>query len=85
MIKTLNRTLAMATISSLGLLSPALIHAAAPSKGEIEQLKQQVQQLMQQNQQLNQRLTEMEKKDLRPGLRLLTKKSPRKRRPATNR
>ena len=64
MIKTLNRTLAMATLGSLCLLSPALLHAATPSKGEIEQLKQQVQQLMQQNQQLNQRLTEMEKKGL---------------------
>ncbi len=61
MIKTLNRTLTMATLGSLCLLSPSLLHAAAPSKGEIDQLKQQVQQLMQQNQQLNQRLTDMEK------------------------
>jgi hypothetical protein len=61
MIKTVNRTLTMATIGSLCLLSPALLHAATPSKGEIDQLKQQVQQLMLQNQQLNQRLTEMEK------------------------
>lgn len=60
MIKKLYRNLALTTAGLFCLLhtQPTL---AAPSKSEIEQLKQQVQQLMEQNKQLNQRLTEMEK------------------------
>jgi len=61
MTKKLNRNLALTVAGVLCLLNTIPAQAAAPSKSEIEQLKQQVQQLMQQNQQLNQRISDMEK------------------------
>lgn len=61
MTKKLNRNLALSVAGVLCLLNTIPAQAAAPSKSEIEQLKQQVQQLIQQNQQLNQRISDREK------------------------
>lgn len=61
MTRKLKRNLALAAAGSFCLLQALPAQAAAPSKSEIDQLKQQVQQLMQQNQQLSKRIGEMEK------------------------